>query len=89
MKVSEDADVTTDDVATATYLIPLIERWMISLAWNQATYDNVDVMARTRCKAGEPGLSVNASASIRKVQSLWVRCNLRNVPRHLLCGARH
>jgi hypothetical protein len=37
MKVSEDADVTTGDVATATYLIPLIERWMISLASNQAT----------------------------------------------------
>ena len=63
---SEDADATSDATANATYLVPLIERW-ISLASDQATYDNVDVVARTRRKAGEPGLSVNASALIRKV----------------------
>ena len=66
-EVSEDADATSDAVAAATYLIPLIERW-ISVASDQATYDNVNVVARTRCKAGEPGLSVNASALIRKVK---------------------
>jgi hypothetical protein len=67
-EVSEDADASSDAVAAATYLIPLIERW-ISLASDQATYDNVNVVARTRRKAGEPGLSVNASALIRKVKS--------------------
>jgi hypothetical protein len=67
-EVSEDAEATSDAVAAATYLIPLIERW-ISLASDQTTYDNVDVVARTRCKAGEPGLSVNASALIRKVKT--------------------
>jgi len=66
-EVSEDADATSDAVAAATYLIPLIERW-IFVASDQATYDNVNVVARTRCKAGEPGLSVNASALIRKVK---------------------
>lgn len=64
---SEDATATSDAIAKATYLIPLVERW-ISLASDQTTYDNVDVVARTRRKSGEPGLSVNASALIRKVQ---------------------
>ncbi|KAL9187921.1 hypothetical protein ACHAXT_006299 [Thalassiosira profunda] len=65
-EASED-DATTDAIAKATYLIPLIERW-ISLASDQTTYDNVDVVAGTRRKSGEPGLSVNASALLRKVQ---------------------
>ena len=44
-----------------------MERW-IALASDQTTYDNVDVVAATRRKSGEPGLSVNASALLRKVQ---------------------
>ncbi|KAL7443686.1 hypothetical protein ACHAXH_007528 [Discostella pseudostelligera] len=64
---SEDSEPSSNAVASAAYLIPLIERW-ISLASEQTTYDNVDVVARTRRKAGQPGLSVNASALIRKVQ---------------------
>mmetsp|Transcript_10221 Transcript_10221/g.22721 ORF Transcript_10221/g.22721 Transcript_10221/m.22721 type:complete len:206 (-) Transcript_10221:1406-2023(-) len=63
---SED-DATSDAIAKATYLIPLIEQWL-SLASDQMTYDNVDVVAGTRRKSGEPGLRVNASALIRKVQ---------------------
>ena len=62
----EDSEPSSNAVASAAYLIPLIERW-ISLASEQTTYDNVDVIARTRRKVGEPGLSVNASALIRKV----------------------
>ena len=64
---SEDSEPSSNAVASAAYLIPLIERW-ISLASEQTTYDNVDVVARTRRKAGQPGLSVNASALLRKVQ---------------------
>jgi len=64
---SEDADATNDAIAKATYLIPLIERW-ISLASDQTTYDNVDVVAMTRRKSGQPGLSINAAALIKKVQ---------------------
>ncbi|KAL7545332.1 hypothetical protein ACHAWF_008681 [Thalassiosira exigua] len=64
---SEDAKATSDAIAKATYLIPLVERW-IALASDQTTYDNVDVVAGTRRKSGEPGLSINASALIRKVQ---------------------
>jgi hypothetical protein len=64
---SEDSKPSSNAIASAAYLIPLMERW-ISLASEQSTYDNVDVVARTRRKAGRPGLSVNASALIRKVQ---------------------
>ena len=63
----EDAQASSEAIAKATYLIPLIERW-ISLASDQTTFDNVDVVARTRRKSGEPGLSINASALIQKVQ---------------------
>ena len=63
----EDAQASSEAIAKATYLIPLIERW-ISLASDQTTYDNIDVVARTRRKSGEPGLSINASALIQKVQ---------------------
>ena len=62
---SEEAD-QADAIAKATYLIPLIESWL-DLARNQTTYDNVDVISRTRRKSGEPGLSVNAAALIKKV----------------------
>lgn len=65
--VSEDTKPTSDSIAKATYLIPLIERWT-SLASDQTTYDNVDVVARTRRKSGQPGLTVNVSALLRKVQ---------------------
>ncbi|KAL7536305.1 hypothetical protein ACHAXR_007069 [Thalassiosira sp. AJA248-18] len=64
---SEDSEATSDAIAKATYLIPLVERW-ISIASDQTTYDNIDVVARTRRQSGEPGLSVNASALIRNVQ---------------------
>jgi len=63
---SYEEDDQADAIAKATYLIPLIESWM-DLARNQTTYDNVDVIARTRRKSGEPGLSVNAAALIKKV----------------------
>ena len=66
-EAAEDADATSDAIAKATYLIPLVERW-IALASDQTTYDNVDVVAATRRKSGEPGLLVNASALLRKVQ---------------------
>ena len=48
---SADTDATSDAIANATYLIPAI-----SLASDQATYDDVDVVVRTRHKAGEPEL---------------------------------
>ena len=63
----EDATATPDAIAKATFLIPLVEQW-ISLASDQTTYDNIDVVARTRVKSGEPGLLVNASALLKRVQ---------------------
>ena len=63
---SEDVDPATIDHATR--LIPLVERW-IDLASDESTYDNTEVVAATRRKSGEPGLSVDAAALIRKVQS--------------------
>ncbi len=65
--VKEDANASTEAVAKAKQIIPLIEQWL-SLASNQTTYDNVDVVARTRRKTGQPGLTVNAAALLRRVQ---------------------
>jgi len=62
----EEVDPATIDHATR--LIPLVEKW-IDLASDQSTYDNTDVVAATRRKSGEPGLSVDAAALLRKVQS--------------------
>jgi hypothetical protein len=53
---SNKEDDQADAIAKATYLIPLIESWL-DLASDQTTYDNVDVVARTRRKSSEPGLS--------------------------------
>lgn len=63
----EDANVSSEAISKATKIIPLIEHWL-SLASDQTTYDNVDVVARTRRKSGQPGLSVNASALLKRVQ---------------------
>ena len=63
----EDAHVTAEAVAKATQIVPLIEQWL-ALASNQTTYDNVDVVARTRRKSGQPGLTVDAAALLRRVQ---------------------
>lgn len=65
--VKEDANASTEAVAKAKQIIPLIEQWL-ALASNQTTYDNVDVVARTRRKTGQPGLTVNAAALLRRVQ---------------------
>ncbi len=65
--VEEDSNASAEAVAKATQIIPLIEQWL-SLASNQTTYDNVDVVARTRRKTGQPGLTVNAAALLRRVQ---------------------
>ena len=61
-------DVESATIDHATRLIPLVEKW-IDLASEQRTYDNTDVVAATRRKSGEPGLSVDAAALLRKVQS--------------------
>ncbi|KAL7491272.1 hypothetical protein ACHAWT_000671 [Skeletonema menzelii] len=63
----EDANASAEAVAKATQIVPLIEQW-IALASNQLTYDNVDVVARTRRKSGQPGLTVDAAALLRRVQ---------------------
>ena len=63
---SYEEDDQADAIAKATYLVPLIESWL-DLARNETTYNNIDVVARTRRKSGEPGLSVNAAALIKKV----------------------
>ena len=66
-ETSEDINATFDAIANATYILPLIEQWK-SLASDQTTYDNTDVIAATRRKSGQPGLSVNATALLRNVQ---------------------
>eukprot|EP00984_Skeletonema_dohrnii_P018715 scaffold8790_cov126-Skeletonema_dohrnii-CCMP3373.AAC.8 len=63
----EDANANAEAVAKAAQIIPMIEQWM-ALASDQTTYDNVDVVARTRRKAGQPGLTVNAAALLKRVQ---------------------
>ncbi|KAL7440015.1 hypothetical protein ACHAXM_012200 [Skeletonema potamos] len=63
----EDANVSAEVVAKATQIIPLIEQWL-TLASDQTTYDNIDVVARTRRKTGQPGLTVNAAALLKRVQ---------------------
>lgn len=65
--VEEDANASAEAVAKAKQIIPLIEQWL-TLASDQTTYDNVDVVARTRRKTGQPGLTVNAGALLRRVQ---------------------
>lgn len=65
--VEEDANASAEAVAKATQIIPLMEQWL-ALASDQTTYDNVDVVARTRRKTGQPGLTVNAAALLRRVQ---------------------
>lgn len=65
--VEEDTNASAEAVAKAKQIIPLIEQWL-ALASNQTTYDNVDVVARTRRKTGQPGLTVNAAALLRRVQ---------------------
>jgi hypothetical protein len=63
----DDAIVSAEAVAKATKIIPLIEQWL-ALASDQTTYDNVDVVARTRRQTGQPGLTVNAAALLKRVQ---------------------
>ena len=48
---SADTDATSDAIANATYFIPAVY-----LASDQAIYDDIDVVVRTRHKAGEPEL---------------------------------
>jgi hypothetical protein len=57
----------TESFEKATQINKLIDHWLI-LASDQTTYDNVDVVARTRRKAGQPGLTVNASVLLKRVQ---------------------
>ena len=63
----EDTNVSSEAVFRARQIDDLIEQWL-TLATDQTTYDNVDVVARTRRKTGEPGLTVNAAALLRRVQ---------------------
>ena len=65
--VEEDLNVSAATVKKAAQIIPLIEQWL-ALASDQTTYDNVDVVARTRRKSGQPGLTVDAAALLRRVQ---------------------
>jgi len=67
----EEEDAASSSTETlfekATQINKLIDHWLI-LASDQTTYDNVDVVARTRRKAGQPGLTVNASVLLKRVQ---------------------
>ncbi|KAL7473741.1 hypothetical protein ACHAXS_014487 [Conticribra weissflogii] len=65
---SEDVDATTAAMGNATHtVLPLISQWL-SLASDPRTYDNTDVVASTRRRAGEPGLVVHPTALLKKVQ---------------------
>ena len=66
----EDAASSSSSSETfqkATQINKLIDHWLI-LASDQTTYDNVDVVARTRRKTGQPGLTGNASVLLKRVQ---------------------
>lgn len=64
----DSASSSTDETfEKATQINKLIDHWLI-LASDQTAYDNVDVVARTRRKTGQPGLTVNTSVLLKRVQ---------------------
>lgn len=63
----EEDEHSSETFEKATQINKLIDHWLI-LASDQTTYDNVDVVARTRRKTGQPGLTVNASVLLKRVQ---------------------
>lgn len=63
----EEDEHSSETIEKATQINKLIDHWLI-LASDQTTYDNVDVVARTRRKTGQPGITVNASVLLKRVQ---------------------
>ena len=65
---SNPSDQDAETVALAQRIPPLLEQWE-SLAGNERTYDNTQVVVTARIRTGHAGLWVQPAALLRKVRA--------------------